>query len=434
MESLYKTKKYIPIAEAGRGFAAFYVFIFHLIKFTELRESLTPNTFLYYLMESLGGYGHQAVLFFFLLSGFSIHYSSMDRSLGNIKGVIKFYYSRIRRIYPIYIIAILITLLLLFISANYYPSYFNEEIEDTSLNIVIYNLLFLSDRHYVEGILASALPTNAPLWSLSYEVLYYFLYPLFWYISVRYGKMITLTGTVLISSICILYANLHAHNHLVNVLSLYVIWSFGAYVAQMYREGKYHKTIKPYYLLLAIYILSQSVWVLEGATYTLGSFYEVLWGLLFFVCMTYFVVAKDEFFTQSNKLLLVILFIISAAFIDIVSLYIDLANDMTYFYIKIHTTLIVFILMATFNRMNFKKLLNLILSPFENIGKYSYALYILHYPILYTAYKILEIYQLSLLFLVLLIFPILAISKFLEGKYQLKASQFMDRIFYPKKA
>ena len=425
-------KRHIAIAEAGRGFAAFYVFVFHIIKFTDIKDVLPKETIQYYIVKTLGTYGHEAVLFFFLLSGFSIHYSSLDRPLNNLQGVIRYFYLRFRRIYPIYLLAVILTLLLLYVGYYLYPAQFNHEYKELNAKIIFLNLIFLADRYYKDGILSRTIPINGPLWSLSYEVLYYLIYPLYWLFNKRYGQAATMIICAIISIIAITYSKIIGSNHFTNVLSLYVIWALGACVAQIFRTGILEKKYKWHYILFIIYLLSQSVWVLENATYTLGAYYEIIWGLLFFLTMLYFIVASENKIGKAEKIILALLFILGAVFIDVVSYLIKLTKDITYFYIKIHITLIIFLIIGLINKCNLRVVVRLILIPFEKIGAYSYALYIIHYPILFLFYELLKSYGYHSLIILCIIPVIMMLAKIIEGDYQIYMKKNLDRVLLGK--
>ncbi|HEY9051912.1 MAG TPA: acyltransferase [Gammaproteobacteria bacterium] len=433
IEKIYAPKKYIKIAEAGRGFAAFYVFIFHIIKFTQLREISPEGSIQYYLALTFGNYGHQAVLFFFLLSGFSIHYTSIDRPLNSLNGVFHYYYLRIRRIYPIYLLAIILTLMLLSLGYYLYPEQYAKEYELINPGVILYNLFFLDDRYYVEGILAPALPTNGPLWSLSYEVLYYLIYPIFWYLSLKMKYTRVIIPFAILSIFCISYAHYYHPNHLTNVLSLYIVWVMGATIAYIMRQPKLIKSSLWLYFVIAIYVLLQSVWVLENATYTLGVYYDILWGVLFFVVMLYFAIVEELDIKYWQRWFVASMIIIGVIFIDAITLFIDISKDMGYFYLKIHFSAIIFLVIALVPKFNIRKIVHITLRPFERMGFYSYGLYIIHYPLLFFISALLLYHQWSLFYALLFIPPIMFLAKAIEGPYQAALSKAMDKVVLNKK-
>lgn len=433
--SSLKPKKHVALAEAGRGFAAFYVLIYHVIKFTELREAFPKETIQYYVVYTLGNYGHEAVLFFFLLSGFSIHYSSLDRDLSGSRGILNYYYLRFRRIYPIYFLAIVLTLSLLFLGYYLLPSAFEKEIKELTATVTFYNLAFLVDRFYIEGIISRTIPMNGPLWSLSYEVLYYLIYPLYWMLNKRFGQIPTLAVCAIISIASITWSSMVGHAHFANVLSLYVVWGLGATIAQLYRTGIFEMKVRWSYVLAAIYLLAQSVWVLENATYTIGEFYEIAWGLLFFAMMLYFIIADENEKKRTDKIILSILFILGAVFIDVIEYYKEFASDAIYFYIKIQFNLALFLILTLIDKFSLSSFVRLVLSPFEKVGPYSYALYIIHYPIFFFFHELFIDSDFSLLFIILIAPLVIFLAKVIEKNYQIYVTSKLNAVFlYSKPA
>lgn len=92
----------VLLVECARGAAAIYVCLVHLNIIGHLAESLKYGKFLLYPLN----FGPEAVFLFFFLSGFSIHYSSNNRPLNTIVGIKHYYYLRFRRIYPIFLMAV----------------------------------------------------------------------------------------------------------------------------------------------------------------------------------------------------------------------------------------------------------------------------------------------------------------------------------------
>jgi peptidoglycan/LPS O-acetylase OafA/YrhL len=93
--------------EALRGFAAFYVFVAHLV------VSKVPEKYEIVKLPFL--FGQEAVMVFFLLSGFVIFYSTdkhKDKSFGS------YFLRRWNRIYPIFLLAMLVAFICAYASQN----------------------------------------------------------------------------------------------------------------------------------------------------------------------------------------------------------------------------------------------------------------------------------------------------------------------------
>lgn len=179
-----------------RGIAALYVMIGHArwllwegysegyLKHPE-RYGLINKLLMYFF--SLFRYGHEAVLFFFVLSGFVIHLKyakNLSKSNDSNFKWSEYLYRRIKRIYPPFLFALILTLLLDSIGRRFqYTIYsgatpynlINDNLgrNDWSIKSLLGNLFFLYKAYIpIYG-------TNGPAWSLKYEWWFYMFYPLF---------------------------------------------------------------------------------------------------------------------------------------------------------------------------------------------------------------------------------------------------------------
>tara|TARA_R110002072_G_scaffold50294_2_gene135690 strand:- start:28111 stop:29193 length:1083 start_codon:yes stop_codon:yes gene_type:complete len=115
------------------------------------------------------GMGHEAVVVFFVLSGFVISYVVYERK----EGALKYTVSRLSRIYSVALPALLLTLLLYYLGVAITEDAYKDlhsSLNDPSWTIVS-ALLFLN-----QSWVASPVFSNLPYWSLSYEVLYYLFF------------------------------------------------------------------------------------------------------------------------------------------------------------------------------------------------------------------------------------------------------------------
>ncbi|WP_171013740.1 acyltransferase [Chitinivorax sp. B] len=265
--------------EAARGFAALYVTVAHLLQVLGFRsgEGAMPL-----LVEMIGGYAHQAVLFFFLLSGFSIHYASMHRPLDSVRGVWVYLLLRARRIYPIWLFVYVLAAGLIWLGREAGVPRYVDWWQGMSTWDWIANLLFLGDRSYVCGRLANAMPSTA-VWSLGYEVIYYFLYPVFWWSTRRIGIHRTLLIVAAISAVAFALNEYQCH-HLWNVMELYIGWCLGAWIAHQRRHGRHFSVGGPTLFLTGSGLLLAAL-VLGNTRFAVAV--EALWLGLFFVMMAW---------------------------------------------------------------------------------------------------------------------------------------------------
>ena len=151
-----------------RFIAAFLILIFHF--------GAKTVPFDLPLLNELIREGSIAVSFFFFLSGTVLYLTYGEKSRINTR---QFYLKRFARIYPVYVVAFLITLILGMIVLNAYPK---------GLAII---LQLLSLHAWYPG---SCLSINFPGWSISVEVFFYLLFPLILYIlrKLSFAKQVVL--------------------------------------------------------------------------------------------------------------------------------------------------------------------------------------------------------------------------------------------------
>ncbi|WP_454726779.1 MULTISPECIES: acyltransferase family protein [Cupriavidus] len=141
----------IEALEGARGFAALYVMLHHLNPFSSTR------------LEILTRFGQEAVILFFLVSGFVIYYSHSNTY--NAKSAREFILRRALRIYPIFVISLFLGVL---------ASMTTGDITCVTARGVFGNLLMLQDISTLKsGTWVAPLCSNSPLWSLSYEWWFY---------------------------------------------------------------------------------------------------------------------------------------------------------------------------------------------------------------------------------------------------------------------
>ena len=146
----------IPQLTFTRFIAALLVLIFHGARST-FPFTIYPGR---YLIE----YGHIAVVYFFILSGFilAITYRSALERTGKLNRN-QFWIARLARIYPLYVFALLLTV---FVQTTFYP-------------VTVTPTQLLASLSLTQAWFPTLVTTlNGPGWSLSVEVFFYALFPL----------------------------------------------------------------------------------------------------------------------------------------------------------------------------------------------------------------------------------------------------------------
>jgi peptidoglycan/LPS O-acetylase OafA/YrhL len=150
-QNVIKTNKTFDYNLEGlRGLAALLVVIAHLIEHTDY---LDPAYFPNYL-SNFSTLGHLSVLIFFVLSGYVIGISNKQRLVG--KNILVYLKKRLIRLYPIYAICLVFTLLIAITKYSFHT--------------------ILSNFTFTQILFSDVIWENNPIWSLNYEVLYYLLF------------------------------------------------------------------------------------------------------------------------------------------------------------------------------------------------------------------------------------------------------------------
>lgn len=142
--------------ECLRGAAAFYVFLHHYVHVV-----VTPHV---PWVGRFFKFGQFAVLLFFIVSGFVIYYSSIARDPAITFR--SYLVRRFRRIYPPFVLALLITWVA--------QCVYERQLADPRWLELLGNLLMLQDTNVASWF--EPYQRNAALWSLSYEWAFYLLF------------------------------------------------------------------------------------------------------------------------------------------------------------------------------------------------------------------------------------------------------------------
>ena len=219
--------KKFTILESLRGFAAIYVAIGHWL--TESKKA--PG-----YINLFFRFGQEAVIIFFILSGLVIFYS---HSKARDKSVESYFIKRFRRIYFPLICAMIVS----FVFVN--KSFIFKDF--------IGNLFMLQDFGSGKpGNIVQPFLGNLPLWSLSYEWVFYIIFP-FVFPVIEYNRhTVHLVGIFCMINliIYILYPN-----HIFLVLSYFLIWWTGLELGEYFFgvSGKFqHKALIGYYIIFLL--------------------------------------------------------------------------------------------------------------------------------------------------------------------------------------
>jgi len=194
-----RSEKYshYELIDISRGLAAICVLLWHYQHFFYIAPETIAQSFErtsqpYYAVLSIAyDYGYHAVAFFWVLSGFVFGAAYSDRE----PRAREFFVNRFARLYPLHLATLIIVAVLQFLSWKLVGD-FQIYPQNDAYHFLL-NLLFIS--HWG---LQSGWSFNAPIWSISVEIVAYAVFFLTLKPMARYGLM--LTSGVMIASACAL--------------------------------------------------------------------------------------------------------------------------------------------------------------------------------------------------------------------------------------
>ena len=176
---------------------------------------------------ALTGFGHEAVIIFFVISGFLVGGNSLEKLRKSRITEIEYIVNRVTRIYTVLIPAIVACYILDKVGLAYFnnshiytmPSGFHGSLQyiiadRLTLKIVTCNLLMLQE------IYSNVIGSNTPLWSLSYEWWYYMIFLCI--ISISLNR--TYSYSLLAKCLCILISMVILP---ISIMSMFLIWLMG---------------------------------------------------------------------------------------------------------------------------------------------------------------------------------------------------------------
>lgn len=225
---------YIKKLDAIRGFTAFYILLTHFV----LVINFIPKP-----IKIFFDFGQEAVVVFFVLSGFVIYLSIYRQPHLTFKS---YFTKRFSRIYFPLFVSIFISIIIVYFSGS-----LREEFSWTEFTG---NLLMLQDFAEVKpGVWFKPLLHNLPLWSLGYEWWFYMMfYPIYKFSRKLPGKIYFILAFCLLS-----YINyITIPNHASLVFSYFIIWWSGVEAAAVFtQQGQFtYKNMSP--VLFSLFLMS----------------------------------------------------------------------------------------------------------------------------------------------------------------------------------
>ncbi|MDA0570554.1 acyltransferase family protein [Burkholderia gladioli] len=225
------------LIDALRGFAALLVAYFHCRQIVWIGmqafhrahgHALDPNALAAYLTFPFA-WGSAGVPIFFVISGYCIHRNialKLAAAPGTRLDVANFWARRFARIYPVLLAALLLTLALDLVSLQFTPV--SHKIREIGWQAFLVNLLSL------QGIAGQTYGSNGALWTLSLEVQFYAVYPLWFAMRKRIGIMPLVAAVAIVN---LASAWLFERHDIQVFTSYWLSWTLGALIAEL-RAGR----------------------------------------------------------------------------------------------------------------------------------------------------------------------------------------------------
>jgi peptidoglycan/LPS O-acetylase OafA/YrhL len=249
--------------------------------------SLLEKGVMYFL--SLFKFGHEAVLFFFVLSGFVIHLKYAKKLAHSDVAdfdVKQYLYRRVKRIYPPFLFVLVLTFVLDKIGSYFDYSIYRNATPNALLNANIsvdhsfYNLV--GNLFFWEGSGVKAWGTNGPLWSLKFEWWFYLLYPSL----IFFNRKSVLTSSLIVVIIFLVPFFLpfpEVVGFFNSIFHYLFFWWLGAFLADIYT-----RRIPVSHAFCSVFTLLIPIMALFGKRITDTIVADGLWALGFFGMLNFF--------------------------------------------------------------------------------------------------------------------------------------------------
>jgi len=266
-----------------RCLAAMSVFYFHNHSGGTLAKYTGLSIFRY--TDSLGA--TYAVPLFFLISGYCIHISNIKYIKSKSALPLKEYYKRrILRIFPPYLVALLLALLINHITM--------PQIKVSKIDLLVH--LFS-----LQGFTVTYFNTiNLVLWTISIELAFYAIYPLFYYVRFKYTLNYALLFTLLVSCLSITYFTITGFSlpQRFCVFNLWFAWCCGAFLAdkKVLNPGDLKQPVyRVMYLIIAIAFICLN-FIPNNLSIIFDQFNVLIW-----TAPMLFILSKEDWLLQHKN-------------------------------------------------------------------------------------------------------------------------------------
>lgn len=181
------------------------------------------------------GYGHQAVMIFFVLSGFLVGGKIIESLEEDKFNFCSYLIDRFSRLYPVFFASLILGGALdLFGSVNFFESGIYSARSENPVGVIGYDAIsrlnftsFFVNFFMLQGLMGPTFGSNGPLWSIVMEFWYYIIFPLMaipFYTKISHVRWLSVI--VLIPVIFLLSLNIEFY-------ILFTVWLLGVFVRKI---------------------------------------------------------------------------------------------------------------------------------------------------------------------------------------------------------
>jgi peptidoglycan/LPS O-acetylase OafA/YrhL len=188
-----RTPEFCPQLTSARFFAAAVVVLYH---FHNEVAPLGPNGETT-ILRNLVDRGFLGVTFFFILSGYILSLNYLQRFRAGTTSMASFFVARFARIYPLYLLSVLVCLPYVFLDPSKFPH--GENIIALRQHPISAATMYLlgAESHWAEAVGKIAV---LPTWSISTEFFWYLLFPAFALVICRLNRTQAKIGMILVGT------------------------------------------------------------------------------------------------------------------------------------------------------------------------------------------------------------------------------------------
>jgi peptidoglycan/LPS O-acetylase OafA/YrhL len=243
----------IVVLDSLRGLAAMIVCLHHLLFINRAYFELYKGQVWFEVLDGIAGLNKEAVLFFFVLSGFSIGLSLKNKQPDSPATTNDYIYRRFKRILPVYFMALLFTFAAgMIMHQLQLPNY-------SSWNM-LGNLLFMQTADIEKGSWFIPYGFNGPLWSLSFEFFFYCFFPLVYFVNRRYLNRVNILvkyAVLMLLSIAAFTMNKVFFIPYFSFFSAFIVWLSGYLISRTYLTGQtYHLLFTGAFVFALLYLMA----------------------------------------------------------------------------------------------------------------------------------------------------------------------------------